>query len=102
MLSNHQLQHLLFPCWVHEKITRFDITAGLTTAIISLPLALTFGTISGLGPAAGIYGSVILGMVAALFGGTKSLITEPTGPMTGYSVICFNISILAIWSNWWF
>jgi SulP family sulfate permease len=82
MKLNKGFQLLLFPAWVGEPVSRFDITAGLTAAIISLPLAITFGTISGLGPAAGIYGSVILGIVASLFGGTKSLITEPTGPMT--------------------
>ncbi|NJL06772.1 MAG: SulP family inorganic anion transporter [Chloroflexaceae bacterium] len=61
---------------------RGDLFGGLTTAIISLPLALTFGVASGAGAAAGLYGAVIVGLFAALFGGTSTLISEPTGPMT--------------------
>ncbi|WP_129670830.1 SulP family inorganic anion transporter [Candidatus Chloroploca sp. Khr17] len=61
---------------------RGDLFGGVTTAIISLPLALTFGVASGAGPAAGLYGAVLVGLFAALFGGTSTLISEPTGPMT--------------------
>jgi SulP family sulfate permease len=49
---------------------------------VSLPLALTFGVASGVGPEAGLYGAIIIGLFAALFGGTPTLISEPTGPMT--------------------
>lgn len=61
---------------------RGDLFGGVTTAIVSLPLALTFGVASGAGPAAGLYGAVLVGFFAALFGGTSTLISEPTGPMT--------------------
>ena len=37
---------------------------------------------SGLGPLAGLYGAIIVGFFASLFGGTKTQITGPTGPMT--------------------
>jgi len=59
-----------------------DFAGGLTTAIVSLPLALAFGVASGAGPQAGLYGAVIVGMFAALFGSSSRLISEPTGPMT--------------------
>ena len=59
-----------------------DIYGGLTAAVIALPLALAFGVASGAGPAAGLYGAVVLGFVAALFGGTPVQISGPTGPMT--------------------
>ncbi len=59
-----------------------DLYGGLTAAIVSLPLALTFGVASGVGPEAGLYGAIIIGFFAALFGGTPTLISEPTGPMT--------------------
>ena len=59
-----------------------DLFGGLTTAIVSLPLALAFGVASGAGPVAGLYGAVCVGFFAALFGGTPTLISEPTGPMT--------------------
>jgi sulfate permease, SulP family len=55
---------------------------GLTTAIVSLPLALAFGVASGAGASAGLYGAVCVGLFAALFGSSKPLISEPTGPMT--------------------
>ncbi|MBP1466561.1 SulP family inorganic anion transporter [Candidatus Chloroploca sp. M-50] len=61
---------------------RGDLFGGVTTAIVSLPLALTFGVASGAGPAAGLYGAILVGLFAALFGGTSTLISEPTGPMT--------------------
>ena len=61
---------------------RGDLFGGMTTAIIALPMALTFGVASGAGPAAGLYGAVLVGLFAALFGGTPTLISEPTGPMT--------------------
>ncbi|MBD2501428.1 bicarbonate transporter BicA [Anabaena azotica] len=61
---------------------RGDLFGGLTTAIVSLPLALAFGVASGAGPVAGLYGAVCVGFFAALFGGTPTLISEPTGPMT--------------------
>lgn len=59
-----------------------DVFGGLTAAIVSLPLALAFGVASGAGPIAGLYGAVCVGLFAALFGGTPTLISEPTGPMT--------------------
>ena len=59
-----------------------DCWGGLTAAIIALPMALTFGVASGAGPEAGLWGAVLVGLFAALFGGTPTLISEPTGPMT--------------------
>lgn len=59
-----------------------DLFGGLTAAVISLPMALAFGVASGAGAEAGLYGAVLVGMFAALFGGTPTLISEPTGPMT--------------------
>ncbi|MBU2876811.1 MULTISPECIES: SulP family inorganic anion transporter [Alteromonadaceae] len=58
-----------------------DITGGLTAGIVALPLALALGVASGLGPMAGLYGAIALGFFAALFGGTPSQISGPTGPM---------------------
>jgi SulP family sulfate permease len=59
-----------------------DIFGGVTTAIISLPLALAFGVASGAGAEAGLWGAILVGFFAALFGGSTTLISEPTGPMT--------------------
>ncbi len=59
-----------------------DALGGLTAAIVSLPLALTFGVASGAGAEAGLYGAIIIGLFTSLFGGTSTLISEATGPMT--------------------
>jgi SulP family sulfate permease len=67
---------------INRKSLKGDILGGLTAAIVSLPLALAFGVASGAGPEAGLYGAIIIGFFAALFGGTPTLISEPTGPMT--------------------
>ncbi|MEO0985333.1 MAG: SulP family inorganic anion transporter [Cyanobacteria bacterium J06639_14] len=67
---------------IHFRNLRGDIFGGVTAAIIALPMALAFGVASGAGPVAGLWGAVLVGFFAALFGGTPTLISEPTGPMT--------------------
>ncbi|GGG47757.1 anti-sigma factor antagonist [Croceivirga lutea] len=59
-----------------------DLTGGLVAGIIALPLALAFGVQSGMGAAAGLYGAIAVGIFAALFGGTETQASGPTGPMT--------------------
>lgn len=59
-----------------------DLFGGLTTAIVSLPLALAFGVASGAGAETGLWGAILVGFFASVFGGSTSLISEPTGPMT--------------------
>ncbi|MFY9075562.1 SulP family inorganic anion transporter [Malaciobacter mytili] len=71
-----------------------DFFGGITAAVIALPLALAFGVASGAGAVAGLYGAIILGFFASLFGGTPSQISGPTGPMT----IVF-ASAVALFSN---
>ncbi len=64
------------------KFTKGDFFGGLTAGIVALPLALAFGVQSGLGASAGLYGAIFVGFFAAVFGGTPSQISGPTGPMT--------------------
>ena len=63
-------------------IHRGDFFGGVTAAVVALPLALAFGVASGAGAAAGLYGAIAVGFFAALFGGTPSQVSGPTGPMT--------------------
>lgn len=67
---------------LHFKNIRGDIFGGITAAVVALPLALAFGVASGAGAIAGLYGAIIVGFFAALFGGTPSQVSGPTGPMT--------------------
>ncbi|WP_353987643.1 SulP family inorganic anion transporter [Ruicaihuangia caeni] len=59
-----------------------DLVAGMTVAIVALPLALAFGEASGLGAAAGMTTAIIAGIVASVFGGSNLQISGPTGAMT--------------------
>ncbi|WP_418180681.1 SulP family inorganic anion transporter [Aliarcobacter lanthieri] len=59
-----------------------DILAGITVAVVALPLALAFGVVSGAGASAGLWGAIILGFFAALLGGVPVQVSGPTGPMT--------------------
>jgi SulP family sulfate permease len=64
------------------KYFRGDLTGGLVAGVVALPLALAFGVQSGLGAIAGLYGAIAIGVLAALFGGTATQASGPTGPMT--------------------
>ena len=59
-----------------------DLTGGLVAGVVALPLALAFGVQSGLGATAGLYGAIAVGIFAAIFGGTPTQASGPTGPMT--------------------
>lgn len=59
-----------------------NIFGGLTAAVVALPLALAFGVASQAGAIAGLYGAILVGFFAAVFGGTPTQISGPTGPMT--------------------
>ncbi|WP_099042343.1 SulP family inorganic anion transporter [Mycobacterium neglectum] len=60
---------------------RRDVLAGVTVAVVALPLALAFGLSSGVGAAAGLITAVVAGLVAAVFGGSHVQVSGPTGAM---------------------
>ncbi|WP_037303661.1 SulP family inorganic anion transporter [Amycolatopsis orientalis] len=64
------------------RAPRRDLMAGLTVAIVALPLALGFGISSGLGAAAGLVTAIVAGSLAAVFGGSNLQVSGPTGAMT--------------------
>ncbi len=64
-----------------------DLLGGVTAGVVGLPLCLAFGATSGVGPAAGLYGGIVLGILAAAFGGTPTQVSAPTGPMTVVSAL---------------
>lgn len=64
------------------KNLKGDITGGLVAGVVALPLALAFGVQSGMGAIAGLYGAIAVGIFAAIFGGTATQASGPTGPMT--------------------
>ncbi len=68
----------------HLKNIRGDVLGGLTAAVVALPLALAFGeaALGDGGAIYGLYGAVVVGFLAALFGGTPAQVSGPTGPMS--------------------
>lgn len=66
-----------------------DIFGGITAAVVALPLGLAFGISSGLGALTGLYGAILVGFFASLFGGTPKQISGPTGPMTVIVALIF-------------
>ncbi len=67
-----------------------DLIAGITVAIVALPLALAFGIGSGLGASAGLTTAIIAGAIAAIFGGSRLQVSGPTGAMTVVLVPIFH------------
>ncbi|MEV6928974.1 SulP family inorganic anion transporter [Dactylosporangium sp. NPDC051485] len=65
-----------------RRSPRADLVAGLTVAVVALPLALAFGVTSGLGAQAGLVTAVVAGAIAAVFGGSNLQVSGPTGAMT--------------------
>lgn len=61
---------------------RRNLIAGLTVAVVALPLALAFGVASGLGARAGLITAIVAGGLAAIFGGSNLQVSGPTGAMT--------------------
>ncbi len=75
------------------KNLKGDFTGGLVAGVVALPLALAFGVQSGMGATAGLYGAIAVGVFAALFGGTQTQASGPTGPMTVVSATLVAVAI---------
>lgn len=58
---------------------RADATAGLTVAIVALPLAMAIAIASGATPAAGLVTVVVAGFLISALGGSRFQIGGPTG-----------------------
>lgn len=69
--------------WVAARRNpRRDLLAGVTVAVVALPLALAFGVTSGLGASAGLVTAIVAGAICAVFGGSNLQVSGPTGAMT--------------------
>ncbi len=58
-----------------------DSVAGLTVAVISIPLALALAIASGVTPAQGLYTAIVAGFFIAFLGGSRYQIGGPTGAL---------------------
>jgi SulP family sulfate permease len=73
-----------------------DVSGGLSSAVLSLPVAIAFGVAiyaplgpeyAAVGAAAGMYGAIFAGIFASFFGGTPAMITAPTASQAVISVV---------------
>jgi SulP family sulfate permease len=62
-----------------KRLWRNDALAGLTVAIVALPLAMALGIASGASPNQGLVTAVIAGFLISLLGGSRVQIGGPTG-----------------------
>jgi SulP family sulfate permease len=69
------------------KVQR-DALAGLTVAIVALPLALALAIASGTTPDKGLITAIIAGFLISMFGGSRVQIGGPTG---AFVVVVFNV-----------
>jgi SulP family sulfate permease len=65
-----------------------DLQAGLTVAIVAMPLSMALAIASGVGPERGLFTAVVAGFMISLLGGSRVQIGGPTG---AFVVVVFNI-----------
>src|SRR5213596_2098847 len=58
---------------------RADALAGLTVALVALPLSMAIAVASGVSPERGLYTSIIGGFVVSALGGSRFQIGGPAG-----------------------
>lgn len=57
-----------------------DLFGGIIATIIAFPQALAFGVASGVGASSGIWGAIILSLIAGILGCNLPMVSGPTGP----------------------
>jgi len=67
---------------------RADAVAGLTVAIVALPLAMALGIASGASPDKGLITAVVAGFLISALGGSRVQVGGPTG---AFVVVIFNV-----------
>ncbi|NWG54643.1 MAG: STAS domain-containing protein [Hydrogenophilaceae bacterium] len=67
---------------------RADAIAGLTVAIVALPLAMAIAIASGVSPAQGLITAVVAGFLISALGGSRFQIGGPTG---AFIVVVYNV-----------
>ncbi len=60
---------------------RIELLAGLTVALALVPEAVAFAFVAGVPPLAGLYAAFIVGLITALVGGRRGMISGATGAL---------------------
>ncbi len=67
---------------------RADVFAGLTVAVVAMPLSMALAIASGVGPERGLFTAVVAGLLISALGGSRFQIGGPTG---AFVVVVFNV-----------
>lgn len=67
------------PAILGLSVRRADLQAGLTVAVVALPLSLAIAIASGVGPDRGLVTAIIGGFLVSAMGGTRHQIGGPAG-----------------------
>ncbi len=67
---------------------RADALAGLTVAIVALPLSMAIAIASGVGPDRGLYAAIIGGFIVSALGGSRFQIGGPAGAFIVLVLAC--------------
>ena len=70
------------------SLYKADAIAGLTVAIVALPLSMALAIASGASPDKGLVTAIIAGFLISLFGGSRVQVGGPTG---AFVVVVFNV-----------
>jgi SulP family sulfate permease len=70
------------------KLFRADALAGLTVAIVAIPLAMALGIASGATPDKGLIAAVVAGFLVSALGGSR---VQIGGPSAAAVVVVFNV-----------
>jgi SulP family sulfate permease len=90
MQAPHIIRPKVMDClhgYNRERFTQ-DVGAGLTVAVVALPLAMAFAIASGLKPEAGLFTAIIAGFLISALGGSRVQIGGPAG---AFIVIVYGI-----------
>ncbi|MBC7158232.1 MAG: sodium-independent anion transporter, partial [Rhodobacteraceae bacterium] len=61
------------------RALRADALAGLTVAIVALPLSMAIAIASGVGPERGLYTAIVGGFLVSALGGSRFQVGGPAG-----------------------
>ena len=78
----HLYRPKLFTAFVEgygQTQARADVAAGLTVAVVALPLSMAIAVASGVSPERGLYTAIVGGFVVSALGGSRFQIGGPAG-----------------------
>ena len=71
-----------------RRAFRADLVAGLTVAIVALPLSMAIAIASGVGPERGLYTAIVGGALVSALGGSRFQIGGPAGAFIVLVAVC--------------